>query len=301
VRLHAVVVEGLAPWLDASRLLGDGEFQFSAQPDGSRQAEAHLDTARAADLGARLRNVAIGGWPVVVRITPSLSRDAVRAARLEEARRRRDGTPGFLRRGTRLDAEGRISLSPEPLADAFAAELAASGARTVLDVCAGAGGDAIACARHGLRVVAVERDAARLALLAHNARVYGVDARITLVHGDAVEVVRRRAADVVYVDPPWGAAYDRRSVTMADVSPLAEVWQALCDAPTRPRFVAKLPPSFDVRHTAGAIATAVFGEAPGDWRRVKMLRVTLPVPRPPTLDDTEGVGYTAAPFEGLGA
>jgi hypothetical protein len=280
VRLHAVVVEGLAPWLDAARLLGDGDFRLHPQPDGSLRAEAELDATRAADLAARLRNVAIGGWPIAVSITPSLSRDAVRAARLEDARRRREGTPGFLRRGTRLDDEGRISLTPEPLADAFAAELVASGARVVLDCCAGAGGDAIACARAGLRVVAVERDAARLALLAHNARVYGVDARITLVHGDAVEVVRRRTADVVYVDPPWGAAYDRQRVTLHEVSPLAEVWQALSDAPTRPRCVAKLPPSFDVRHTAGAVSKAVFGEAPGDWRRVKMLRVTLPVPRP---------------------
>jgi hypothetical protein len=280
VRLHSIVVEGLAPWIDAARLLGEGAFHYLAQPDGSLRAEAQRDTAQAADLAARLRNVAIGGWPIGVQITPALPREAVRAARLEDARRRRDGTPGFLRRGTRNDVEGRMSLTPEPLADAFAAELVASGVRTVLDVCAGAGGDAIAFARRGLRVIAIERNAARLALLAHNARVYGVAARLTLVNGDAAEAVRRRPADVVYVDPPWGAAYDRRAVSLADVSPLAEVWDALRAASTTPRLVAKLPPSFDVRAIPGATATAVFGEAPGDWRRVKMLRVWLPVSGP---------------------
>ncbi len=280
MRLHEVVVEGLAPWVDAPRLLGEGTFRVEPQLDGAVRAETQLDTRQAADLAARLRGVSIGGWSIAVRVTPPLPRDAVRAARLDDARRRREGTPGFLRRGTRLDAEGRISLTPEPLADAFAVELLAAGARTVLDVCAGAGGDAIALARRGLRVTAVERDAARLALLAHNARVYGVAARLTLVHGDAVEAVRRYEADVVYVDPPWGVAYDRHAVALADVPPLAGVWDALGDAPGSPRLVAKLPPSFDVRAFPGATATAVFGEAAGDWRRVKLLRVALPVPRP---------------------
>ncbi len=279
MRLHEVVVEGVAPWVDAPRLLGEGAFRWHLQPDGALRAETQLDTRQAADLAARLRGVSIGGWSIAVRVTPTLSREAVRAARLEDARRRRDGTPGFLRRGTRLDAEGRISLTPEPLAEAFAAELVAAGVRTVLDVCAGAGGDAIACARRGLRVTAVERDAARLALLAHNARVYGVAARLTLVHGDAVEAVRERMADVVYVDPPWGAAYDRRAVVLADVPPLVAVWEAIGSATMRPRLVAKLPPSFDVRAIPGATAAAIFGEAPGDWRRVKLLRVALPVPR----------------------
>ncbi len=276
MRLHEVVVEGLPPWLDAARLLGEGAFRSSPQADGSLQATARLDTAAAADLGARLRGVGIGGWRLAVRVVPALPREAVRAARLAEARRRRDGTPGFLRSGTRLDAEGRVSLTPEAIADAFAAELVASGVRTVLDVCAGAGGDAIAFARRGLRVTAVERDAERLALLAHNARRYGVAGRIALVHGDAVDAATTHTADVVYVDPPWGSAYDRACVPLEALAPLPEVRVALALAASGALLIAKVPPSFDVRAVPGASARAVFGEAPGDWRRVKMLRVALP-------------------------
>jgi len=282
VRVHEVVVEGLPVWLDAARLLGDGEWRFNARSDGTVQAIARLEQPAAADLDARLRGVGLGGHKLVVRVVPALPRDAVRAARTADARRRRDATPGFTRRGTQLDDEARISLTPEPLADALAAELVASGARSLLDLCAGAGGNAIAFARAGLRVVAVERDAARLALLAHNARVYGVDAQIERVCGDAIEAARERSADVLFIDPPWGADYDRARTSVDALPPLREVLEVVRaraiergEGEAFGRVIAKVPPSFDVASVPGATARAVFGAASGDARRVKMLIVAV--------------------------
>lgn len=276
MRLHEVVVEGLPAWLDTARLLGDGDWRKTTRPDGTVQAIARLSEPLAADLAARLRGVGLGGEKLAVRVVPALSREAVREARTEDARRRRETTPGFSRRGTKLDDEGRVSLTPELLADALAAELAASGAHTVLDACAGAGGNAIAFARAGLAVVAVERDASRLALLAHNARVYGVEARITCVHGDAITAARERSADVLFVDPPWGTDYDRERMTLDALPPLAEVLEAVRARAAFGRVIAKVPPSFAVSSLPAAQVRAVFGEARGDFRRVKLLLVELP-------------------------
>lgn len=285
MRLHEVVVEGLPPWLDAARLLGDGDWRFLPRADGTVQALARLPEAQAADVAARLRGVGLGGQPLVVRVVPGLPRNAVRAARTEDARRRRETTAGFLRRGTKLDEEGRVSLTPEVLADALARELADAGARTVLDVCAGAGGNALGFARAGLRVVAVERDAGRLALLEHNARVYGVEGRIERVLGEASAEVRARRADVLFVDPPWGEGYDRGRATLDALPPLAEVLDAargrgVGEGGAYGRVLAKVPPSFEVPTVEGATARAVFGEARGDLRRVKWLLLELPADVP---------------------
>ncbi len=74
---------------------------------------------------------------------------------------------------------------------------------TIVDLCAGLGGDAIALARaasgRGVRVLAIDTDAARLRLLAHNADVAGV-------------AVSTRRADALTVDLP------PRSVVHADPS-----------------------------------------------------------------------------------
>ncbi len=67
---------------------------------------------------------------------------------------------------------------------------------TVVDLCAGVGGDAIALARaasgRGVRVLAIDTDAARLLLLAHNAEVAGVQ-------------ISTRVADALTVELPPGS------------------------------------------------------------------------------------------------
>lgn len=296
-RLHEVVVDGIAGFVDAVRWIGPDETlrvgldetlrvgaEFGALRPGAAgptdpargtlQAVARLPSAAAADVVARIDGLVVGGVRARVSVVPPLSREVLRQARLVDARRRREVTPGFLRAGTRLDEEGRVSLTPEPLATALAGRLAAAGARAVLDVCAGAGGDAIAFARAGLRVVAVERERRRLALLAHNAAVYAVRDRIELVHGDAIDAARARRADVLYVDPPWAGASARRPTSLDAVPPLRAVLEA-----ARGRFartVLKLPPSFDVAALPSFRPTAVFGAAAGDARRIKLLLLEAP-------------------------
>jgi SAM-dependent methyltransferase len=267
VSLHRVRVAGVPAWVPASRLLGVGAWVSG--PEGVH--EATLDTPAAADLSARLRGLGMGGCTISVMCSPALPRAAVRAARLEDARRRRDTTPGFERPGTRLDAEGRMSLTPEALARTLAAELPAGG--EVWDLGCGAGGNAIAFARAGHSVVAVERDAARLADARHNAGVYGVTGRIRFVQADAVAFLAAStvsAETTLFVDPPWGAEWDRVRCAAEAFPLLTAVYAA-----RGPRALfAKLPPSFDpATLDASATATAYFGVAGGDAQRVKFVRV----------------------------
>lgn len=272
-RLHRVRVSGLPAWVDRARLLGPGAWAAHAGEGADAAeawvAEASLVADAAADLAARLRGVGLAGRRVSVEIEPPLSRTVVRAARTEEAKRYRAGSVGFARSGTRLDAEGRRSLTPE----AIALELGqrARGAR-VVDACAGAGGNAIGFARAGCEVIAVELDAARLVLARHNARVYGVQHRIRFVHADARDVLSSLSAELLFVDPPWGASYDKTRVVATDLPLLGELI-AHAD-----RFAAcwlKLPPSFDPASVPGARPSAWFGCGQGDARRVKLVLLEL--------------------------
>jgi predicted RNA methylase len=264
--VHQVFVTGLLPWIDARRLLGPGDWVFEG-----RSARCSLPTHVAADLDARLHNVAIGGIAIAVTSQPTLPRPAVRAARTTDARRRRDTTPGFLRNGARLDDEGKVSLTPEALALEIGKRAWDSGARTVVDAGCGAGGNAIGFARAGLHVLAIERDAARLADARHNARLYGVEAQVRFVLGDAVALARVNTADMLFVDPPWGVNWARDGMGVADLAPLAE----MVAIPGKYRtHMYKLPPSFRVAELADARATAIYGIALGDNRRVKFLLLT---------------------------
>lgn len=258
---HRVSVGGLPAWMDAGRLLGAGPWTA-----GDAVWSADLLPADAADLSARLRGLGFDGQPVQVEVRPGLSRTLVRDARTVDARRRRDTTPGFLRPGTKVDDEGRMSLTPEVLAVRLGQQAAAllGPDGLVVDAGCGAGGNTIGFARAGLRVLAVERDAERLVMARHNARVYGVVDRIRFVVGDALEHLRPDA--LVFVDPPWGADWDRSG---AEVPPMP-----LLDAVVASghRWWAKLPPSYPV-HRLGGTADAWFGEADGDRRRVKFVRV----------------------------
>jgi SAM-dependent methyltransferase len=238
-------------WVDAKRLLGPGDWAVD-DADWS----ASLATEAAADLSARLRKLVLGGASVHVDVRPSLKRRHVRAARTDEARRMRDTTPGFLRKGVRLDEQGRVSLTPEALSLRLGNQ--ASNAR-VFDACCGCGGNAIGFARAGCKVIAAEVDASRLALARHNASLYGVADRIEFLHGDATELARAHSFDLLFVDPPWD---------VDGLHPLASLW-----ALHGPCW-AKLPPSFDVATLPGGRPSAWFGEAEGDQRRVKFLVVT---------------------------
>jgi predicted RNA methylase len=272
----------LPDWLDVSRLLGptgepDAPWQLSRGEHGL-EARATLSSAMAADLAARLRGIGFDGQPLTLEIDPPLSRSVVRRARTQDARRRRATTPGFTRAGTRDDEIGRMSLTPELLAMRIAGW---ARGRPIVDAGCGIGGNAIAFARAGCRVLAIEADAGRLELARHNAAVYAVADKIEFVHGDALALVpqRRDPEAILFVDPPWGADWSRTGCGLADLPllaallPLAAGYAALW---------AKLPPSFATRELQGGgpcSRDALFGEAEGDHRRVKLVLVRQSVPQ----------------------
>jgi predicted RNA methylase len=266
---HRVRVSALPSWLDAGRLLGDGDWEYSSAAGVPQVAEATLDREAAADLVARLRGVGLGGALLHVDVKPPLDRKRIRDARTEDARRRRDTSAGFSKEGARLDDEGRMSLTPEVLALQVGER---ANRCTVIDAGCGVGGNAIGFARAGCHVLAVDRDSARLDMAAHNARLYGVEGAIDFIEGDAVAVAGSRDAELLFVDPPWGASWDRARTQAADFPLLT----ALLSLRSRfERLWVKLPPSFAPDTLAHQRVDAVFGEAPGDFRRVKFLLVEL--------------------------
>ncbi len=263
-----VRVAPLPAWLDLHRLLCGHPFQLEALEDTWVAATLELDTHAAADLSARLRALGLAGRAITVDIDPPLPRAAVRAARSAEAKRLRTGAPGFERRGVQLDDEGRHSLTPEALALTLGRRARAQGLHHVLDACCGAGGNAIGFARAGCHVTALERDPARLAMAEHNARIYDVADRIHFIEGDATQLLATEEADLLFIDPPWGGAYDRTRVTLADLPLLQRL------LPHTARFEQtwlKLPPSFDTTELPTYRPTAMFGTGEGDQNRVKFL------------------------------
>jgi hypothetical protein len=279
VAVHQVRVGPLPDWLDVSRLLGpsgepDGAWQLTRVDHGPDALEARATLSRldAADLAARLRGLGFDGSPLGCEITPPLSRSVVRRARTDDARRRRVTTPGFVRAGTRTDELGRMSLTPEPLAMRMAAW--AQG-RAIVDAGCGIGGNAIAFARAGCRVLAIEADPERLELARHNAAVYGVARQIEFVHGDALALVpeRRDPEAILFVDPPWGADWPRAGCGLAELPLLCALLPHAADYAA---LWAKVPPSFATKQLldgGSGRVDAFFGEGEGDDRRVKFVLV----------------------------
>lgn len=258
---HQLRVGPLPAWLDPERLLGHSAV---AQGDGEWMLEG-LPTTETADLTARLRGLVLAGHATRCSVTPALPRAAVRAARLRDARRRRATSPGFSRRGVRLDEEGRISLTPEALAMEMASEACG---RCVVDATCGAGGNAIAFARAGCPVIAVDLDRERLALARHNAGRYGVAGRIEFIHGDARDLLPRLDGELLMLDPPWGRDTNREGFGLPALPLLGDLLP-LCAR--FPETWVKLPPAFAVDELPAWRPRAVFGSAEGDFQRIKFL------------------------------
>jgi SAM-dependent methyltransferase len=217
-------------------------------------------------VAARLRGVGLGGRLLEVHVDPPLKRALVREARTLDARRRWSTTPGFERGAGHLDEESRWSLTPERLALRMGRLAKEAGYRTVVDAGCGAGGNTLGFARAGLRVVAVDQDPAKVALLRKNLAWLGVTGVETLV-GRWPEVGATKA-DLLFLDPPWGPDWDRACTSAADfpLVGLARERRGAFGA-----VWAKVPPSFDPSSWPEASPEAVFGEAEGDRQRVKFV------------------------------
>lgn len=224
--------------------------------DVSRWAEPgeRVDASQARWLLRTLDGLAVGGGRMRVRTEPPIRAGRGVPPREERATRRRRL---FSRwdEGIEVDDEGLSSATPEALALRIA-----EGARgVVLDGTCGVGALSIAYARQpGVsRVVAMDLDPGRLAMTAHNARIYGVADRIELVRGDLVARVGQVRADLLVLDPPWGGRdYDRERVGFEALG---------FDVPAvlrrfRGPVVLKLPRSFDVGLLPGWAVEALVDE-----------------------------------------
>ncbi|MEU6482876.1 methyltransferase domain-containing protein [Streptomyces sp. NPDC046887] len=98
-------------------------------------------------------------------------------------------TPGGVEQSTRA-----------PVAAHRAARFAALGVGSVADLCGGIGGDAIALARAGIRVLAVDRDPLAVAAARANAAALGLADLVEVRRADVTEV-DTSPYDAVFVDP----------------------------------------------------------------------------------------------------
>ncbi|KAK0547670.1 putative diacylglycerol O-acyltransferase tgs1 [Tilletia horrida] len=147
--------------------------------------------------------------------------------------------------GISLDEASWYSVTPESVAARIAERCRC---HTILDAFGGAGGNAIQFAKVCERVVAVEIDPVKVELARHNAKIYGVEDRITFLTGDIRDFARahRRAHggsallngdakgaglkqedwqgaekfdfDVVFLSPPWGGPAYITSAPLAGTS-----------------------------------------------------------------------------------
>ncbi|MGW1541066.1 THUMP-like domain-containing protein [Streptomyces sp. NPDC002309] len=211
------------------------------------EGRALLDEVRGTDPAQELA--------VATRLRRDHPADLVSAA-LGQARLRQRAVAKF----GAADAE-RMYFTPNGVEQSTRASVAAYraqrfgelGVTSVADLCCGIGGDAIALARAGIRVLAVDRDPLTAAVARANAEVLGLDGLIEVREADVTEV-DVCAYDAVFVDPARrggrGRIFDPESYS----PPLS--W-AVRAAGTAPHAALKVAP--------GIPHEAVPGAAEAEW------------------------------------
>ena len=187
--------------------------------------------------------------------------------------------------------------------DRRAARLAAAGVTTMADLGCGLGSDALAAARSGIRVYAVDADPVTAALAAANVAVAGLDDLVTVECADAT-TVDVSGFDAIFADPARRGGRGR----MMDPRSWSPPWDFIASLPDRvPRTVLKLAPGIDhALLPAGAegewvsvdgdLVEAAFwcGPLAAAARRATLLRGTSP----PV--ELTGSGTAAAPVGPVG-
>ncbi|KAJ5105362.1 RNA cap guanine-N2 methyltransferase [Penicillium alfredii] len=116
--------------------------------------------------------------------------------------------------GVWLTDDAWFGVTPEPVADQIAKHIAdgAPAERSILvDAFAGAGGNTIAFAKTGKwkRIYAIEKDPAVLQCAKHNAKIYGVENKISWFEGNCFEILKNQLSalapySIIFASPPWG-------------------------------------------------------------------------------------------------
>ncbi|MFI7500408.1 methyltransferase domain-containing protein [Streptomyces sp. NPDC049687] len=156
---------------------------------------------------------------------------------------------------------GRMFFTPNGVEQSTRASVAAHraermkslGVTSVADLCCGIGGDAIALARAGIRVLAVDRDPLTAAAARANAEALGLGDLVDVREADVTEV-DTRGYDAVFVDPARRGGRGRIFDPEAYSPPLS--W-AIGAARSAPRAALKIAP--------GVPHEAVPEEAEAEW------------------------------------
>ncbi|MEV6634231.1 methyltransferase domain-containing protein [Actinoplanes sp. NPDC051470] len=172
-------------------------------------------------------------------VEPGLAAAALTQATLRRSARAKFGAAADRMFFTRPGLE---QATRAVVAERRAARLAAAGVRTVADLGCGLGADALAFARAGLRVHAVDADPLTAATAAANADALGLADRIEVTCADATTVEVERF-DAVFADPARRKAGRGRVFDPASFSP---PWDFVAGLAARvPRTVLKLAPGID--------------------------------------------------------
>lgn len=185
-----------------------------------------------------------------------------------------------------------------------AARLAAAGARSMADLGCGLGTDAIAAARQGIRVHAVDADPLTAAVAAANAEALGLAGLITVECADATTVEVERY-DAVFADPARRQAGRGRVFDPKSYSP---PWDFVAALPDRvPLTALKLAPGIDHAllppgaegewvSVGGDLVEAAFwcGPLAREPRRATLIK-------PGGVSELTGSGVAAAPVGPVGA
>ncbi|MFG2080834.1 methyltransferase domain-containing protein [Micromonospora tulbaghiae] len=160
-----------------------------------------------------------------------------------ELRRRAAGKFGAAAAGMFLTRAGLEQATRRAVADRRAARLRAAGVTTLADLGCGLGADALAAARAGIRVYAVEADPVTAAMAAANAEAAGLADLVTVECGDAT-AFDVTGVDAVFCDPARRRAGTGRRVF--DPNAYSPPWDFVTGLAARvPRTVVKVAPGLD--------------------------------------------------------
>lgn len=169
-------------------------------------------------------------------VAPGLAAAALTQATLRRSARAKFGPAADMMFFTRAGLE---QATRSVVAERRAARLAAAGVRTLADLGCGLGSDALAAARAGIRVYAVDADPLTAAIATANVAALGLTDRIEVSCADATTVEVSRY-DAVFADPARRKAGRGRVFDPASFSP---PWDFVAGLASRvPRTVLKLSP-----------------------------------------------------------
>jgi hypothetical protein len=171
-------------------------------------------------------------------VDPALASAALTQAELRRRAARKFGPDADTMFFTRAGLE---QATRRVVADRRAARLAAAGVKTLADLGCGLGADALAAARHDIRVYAVEADPGTAALTVANVEACGLADLITVTCADAT-TVDVGAFDAVFADPARRAGHRR----IFDPRAYSPPWDFVVGLADRvPHTVLKLAPGID--------------------------------------------------------